>query len=290
MRNTIYSLIGCVVLGGVSAGQAFALAADSVPMTFIPNEPEEIAAFEARFRMKPQESPPSPPAPAPPFVPYWSLTLSADLHHSRISSTDRATGGSATYNSNLDPGVSVCLDQHWSRRFETYVGLDFRSAAFVAPSNASTGIDDGHLLTGFGAGLRFAPLEPVARLWFDARIGAAQQLFTRATSMNSVTLDPILIPQVELGPRYLLLDRDPFSLELHAGADFYLPSSSSSYTVRPGYGYGGGVEIARDLSRKIKLSGGFWSVYRSQNSSIATQNQTDFGLTLGITFNFGNGR
>ena len=191
-----------------------------------------------------------PEAPGAGFQPYFSLTLTPELYFSRINSTDKSTGGAATYNSNIDPGLSLLWKQKWSARFETSVDLGVRTASYSAPSALSTDVAKTRALTNLGAGLRVAPLDQTPGLLVDTSVGFNQQLFARATSLTSITLDSIMIPQIELGPRYELLSGESLAMTLHASAIFYFASESPNYSINPGYGYSGGMELTHKVSNK----------------------------------------
>jgi hypothetical protein len=216
---------------------------------------------------------------------YGLLAVSPEFSFSRINSTDKSTGGSASYLSNLNPGLRISWGQHWSNRFQTSLNLRIRSETYQIPPGFTLE-KTSRTLADFGLGARWIPLESIPDLAIDSGLDFRQELFARSTSPTSTSLDGVMVPELAAGLRYRVLDLSPFSVTLHAQGLFLFPQSTTSYSIQSGTGSSSGAVVTESLSKNVQMSGDLWYSTRSQNSSIATQNRSDVGLTFGVNFRF----
>lgn len=216
---------------------------------------------------------------------YGLLTVSPEFSFAKISSTDKSSGGSATYLSNLIPGLRVSWSQHWSNRVQTSLNLGIRSESYMTPPGYTLE-KTSQTLGDFGLGVRWIPFEGISELAIDSSFNFRQELFARSASLSSVSLDAVMIPELAAGLRYRVLDMSPFAMTLHAQGFVLFPQSTSNYSIHSGSGAILGVRFSESLSKTVQLSGDLWYSSRSQDTSIATQSRTDVGLTFGVSFRF----
>ena len=214
------------------------------------------------------------------LTPVYSLTA--------LSAEDRTTGSDSTVASNYNTGVHISYMQEWTESTRTFVNLSLGLISFEKPTDSTKTInDDKKFLSGLGAGLN---LELTDR--FNLEVGGYYQkeLFVRASSTQSITIDAMNVPSIGGNLSYAIVKLDPFTFGASSSLYVKGPAKTDGYNVRLGAQYGAIiylkqslVEVGQESNFQTEL--GFIS--RSQDTSIIKQTQTEITLGLRILFPVG---
>ena len=211
------------------------------------------------------------------LTPHYSLTS--------LSVEDRTTGSDSTLASKYNTGAHISYVQEWTQSTRTFVDLNLGLIAFEKPTDSTKTIhDDKKFLSGFGLGVSF---EISNKLNLDLAGFYQKELFVRASSTQSVTIDAVNVPSIGGKLSYDLLKLDPFTFGMSSSLYVKGPAKSGGYNIRLGAEYGATIYLKQSAGgvgqeSNFQTELGFNS--RSQNTSITKQTQTQ--ITLGLRFVF----
>ncbi|OFZ18354.1 MAG: hypothetical protein A2X94_12440 [Bdellovibrionales bacterium GWB1_55_8] len=233
----------------------------------------------------------STPAPAPKEV--ASISFSPDRYgwfsvepvfsFSALDSTDKSSSGNATFLSTLNSGFVFSWGQHWSNRFQTSLLIGARRESYAYQSAGITVDHTSRNLSQFGVLAQWSPFRS-NEFRVDSSLRLRQEIFVRANGFTSLSLDAVRVPELSLGAQYHLLELWPFSFSLNAHGLAYAPAKSTTYNARMGTGFKFGTTLGMVISKSLRMNGEIFYSSRSQESSIATQNQKNIGFTLGLSY------
>jgi hypothetical protein len=117
-----------------------------------------------------------------------------------------------------------------------------------------------------------------------------EEIYHHAVDANTINMDRVLTPRMDLGLSQELFRAKPFTLGLGFRVGLLLPASGSDYTTKLGYAYQAALFLKQfdpklsDFAR-LRLS----AIYNEvrQNSSILNQVRRDLGLELSYGWSFG---
>lgn len=204
-----------------------------------------------------------------------------------VAAKDQTTGTAAVLATQINLGVDIQYEQIWSPSFKSFFQLHLQEVMFEEPADSTKSLQGGkRFLSGIGFGIE-TPLSQRWRLLLN--VDYKRELFIRAVSTQSVTVDSVSIPSVSAQASYDAIRAEPFVVGVSSILSLKMPATPGSYTVGRGTSYGGTIYL-QQFSNAKKQSGKSFSapdlttelgfIRRSQNTSITTQVQTDIFLKL----------
>jgi hypothetical protein len=122
-------------------------------------------------------------------------------------------------------------------------------------------------------------------------MGVSQSPFLRGDSINSNTIDGIIVPYVGLGASVSLYQSSIFNLKVSGAADLLAPANAQSYTVQTGYSFTGKLSLEQQgPGTHSRLGADFYYRYTNQNTSLTTQNSMEIGAILRFQFDYFEGK
>lgn len=239
---------------------------------------EAKEAFERAFPEK---------APEPEWKgPTTALRLAPEFSFVKLDGYDLANATRASLVSDLSYGLDVSFWQIWDRRWRSFLKIGMQQIAFKEASTRRIE-NSSSLYSQVEAGVE---RQLDSRWTVGASIGARQEPFFRGRSTNSVTLDKIFIPTASLLGRYEFLSTPAFIWGTELKGTLSFPVTGPTYDTKLGKGMKGFLyfrQAENAASYKPHLGGGLFYERLYQDTSIAEQTRSDFGLSLGVQWNFG---
>ncbi len=262
-------------------GQSIRVGGDSedetqpLPSDRKPSGTEPQTQPEARTLPQPQ------PQPRDAFRAANSIEVAPAWEFFRIDGFDPVNLGRAAILSRTHLNVPVFWRQHWSRSSSSYVR--FRVSHTTFDPNASTVLTTGALTQyGFAMGGRH---EWARGQFIGGEASLDQRPFFAAPNISSVAIQSVIIPRIAVRSETTLAQTDPFRFGFHLEGGFLLPSYSSSYSIRSGYEYGGGLFLEQSFERSL-IGASISFKQAQQDSSIVEQNITTLGFGLHYRIRF----
>jgi len=214
---------------------------------------------------------------------FWELT--PVFSFTRLDGVENVTGSQAVLLSSLNYGGHFAWHQVWNEVYRSFarVGAEnirFRNASNRILENAS-GISSSISL---GGTARVA-----AGTQVGVELGLAEQIFHRASSTNTVAIDRVFVPGLDVRLSQTLIKASPFLVGIEAQAGVLFPASTESYKVRTGYGYRATLFLRQVSSEDPDLERLDLRVYLSgseQNTSLVGNSRRDLGMSLGYKWEF----
>ena len=218
------------------------------------------------------------PTPIPESGAYFSLSPYYGL--SSLSVTDLTSGTESTLAIHANTGVHLAYIQQWNPKVSSFLGLKLGYVSFTPPASDSQSLEHtSAFLPGIGAGTSIE-LSPKWNLGVMADY--QYEVFARATSTQSDTIDTVAVPSLGVKLSYDLLQQDPFTLGVSGLVSAKMPASTDSYDVRLGALYGGIIYLR--LNKRARWVSQFDAelgvLQRAQSTSLTSQTQTDLSLSL----------
>ena len=214
---------------------------------------------------------------------YFEVT--PDFSFTRLDGMEKASGAKAVLLSSLNYGASAAWHQVWSEIYETAARvstekISFRNASTRTLENASSYYSSLSLSGSARIGTRTK---------LAAALGVGEQIFHRASSLSTATIDKVFIPRFDLGLSQTLITASPFLIGVGLRAGVLLPGSTESYDIRTGYAYHATLYIRQvsSLDPSVeRLSLAIFFGGSKQNTSLVDNSRHDLGLALGYKWEF----
>lgn len=224
---------------------------------------------------------------APVFRRGASLALTPHFSFLSLESQDVATQAHSTVASKYDVGLTVGYIQNWSETFRSNLYLKVGTIEFEKPTNSKrTLVDGSHLMTDLGFGMSQDFNE---KLNLQLHFNYGKELFVRAATTQSDTVDTINLPSIGTLISYDLVHLDPFTLGVSGVFNLKFPGLSEEFSVKSGNEYGASIYLKQFASSlddsKFRTELSF--IQRRQDTSIARQSETSISLTLNYFFSVG---
>lgn len=197
--------------------------------------------------------------------------------------TDRSNGASATFASNLFPGVYFQLAVPVSRRLELWEVVEGRFVSMAAPEGRTL-TQSQQMDVDFGIGAKFYPVES-RRLGIAGQVGLAQEFFFRALSASDLIMDRVsAIPRLGLYASFDFVTWGDFKFGGEVGGAYFLSRKTDEQSVRNGYEYFGRLTALRRMTPKIDLR--FSSMFLQQKLTTAGEERgkVQVGIDVGCAF------
>jgi hypothetical protein len=216
------------------------------------------------------------------FKAHSRLRASSVFDFHRINSTSSSSQGTATLLSDPSLGLKLSWEQIWSEQFSTEFLV---SQAQVKMRDASSGtlLGGNKTLSKIGFGLNYS-LNPDLKLKVDSNYG--NQLFARAISLGTATLDSVDVSRLGVSVIPTLVRKGDLSLDLQLGYFQVFSTSTTNYSLKTGSGF----ILAPGVRHKLKaitLELDLKYEELQQDSSISTQENKQTGIHFGLSFEVG---
>jgi hypothetical protein len=213
-------------------------------------------------------------------VTFGSLMAMTDFYFSALTVTDKESGAKAEIPSRLNRGIELAWLQYWDEINSTF--LFFRSDQQQFEDAEGKLKDTSYNLFGFGVGYN-RKINDKLSLRVLGQI--QERLFTRATSVTTLVMDRVAVPEISIGPSYKLLEKNPFSLHADAGVAYLFNSKTSNYNVKSGRRYYMGLSLNQKI-KSFNLSGRTYYGLEEQDSSITKKQNKTLGMSVSLQWNF----
>lgn len=206
------------------------------------------------------------------FTPTYKMT--------GLSLLDPSTGSRSNLVTQYYFSTEVLYVQKLAKQFETFIGLNLGYVSFASPKATTKSVSDSsHFLSGIELG---GSGEVAPNLTFTGDLRYNNELFGRASSTTSVSVDAVPVPSVEGKLSWDAIHFNPFIYGLSGMYTAYFATQSdSTYTISQGSGYGGSIYIKQSRSTNtppFETHAGFFS--RTQNTSSINQKETTYFLNV----------
>lgn len=214
------------------------------------------------------------------LIPFYTL--------SGITAKDNTSGITSTFASLYNAGIRAAYIQEWTPSTQSFVSLKFSQIAFEQPTDSSRSIVNSKaFLSGVALGLSTGL---TSRLNLELSADYQKEVFARAVSTQSATIDAVTIPSLGAKISFDIVDLDPFVLGLSSLVLIKMSTTTDAYIVKMGTQYGAiiylkqfvGDNEASNFQTELSFTA------RDQGTSLIHQIQTD--LTLGLRYFFPVGR
>jgi hypothetical protein len=211
-----------------------------------------------------------------------SFQIAPSLSMTTISSTDVYTGARDAVASEEYATVDARYVQYWNEDFQTRLGGKLSYINFAQPATGTQSLSGGSkFLTSFGLGFSEALS---SRLSVGGSFDVAQNLFLRAATSNSVTIDSLLLPVFGANISYDLIKRNAFVIGLGLNYSELMKGSTASYNVGLGSQYGGTIQFRSRKNHEDHFAVELGAQQRNQNTSVTTQTDTTYTLSFRLFF------
>jgi hypothetical protein len=218
-------------------------------------------------------------------APANDLTATLSLSYLRIDSTDGANGGSATFLSSLNPGVTLGWNQKWSDAWQTRMSGTVMNAGWKSPASQSLRPSN-QVLGGVELGGGYQISE---RFFTIASFGVQQMPFVHGSSAVLLDLEAVLVPYFHAGVDYDFLKMEHMTFGVSLGAHYFLPSSGGGIEANSGFGHYSKVYLLCYTFNPLQMLGEVIYSRDYQGSSLASQTLAQLGFALGIKWRVGEG-
>lgn len=213
---------------------------------------------------------------------YGILRATTDFFYSAIDSVDTTTKDKAQILSRLNNAYQLAWEQQWDTKNNSF--LFYRSEKHSYESVESKLPGKSFNLQGFGLGY---DRKITDRLNLRAAFRLQEKLFIRATSITTLKMERAVIPEVTIGPTYLLYSKGPFDISGDLGLSYLLASQTSNFSIKSGHKYLTGIAVTQKI-KDFHLIGRSYYSMEQQDSSIMTKKTKDLGISFGVAWSFGN--
>ena len=213
------------------------------------------------------------------LAPYFSIIS--------LDSKDNITHSESTVASKYSAGITASFVQNWSESFQSAMNFKVGKVDFEKPTSSNRTLSESDkLITGLGIETSHDLSEKI-NLKFNADY--SKELSIRAASTQSDTVDAIYIPSFGTKLSYEIANLDPFLLGVSGIYKAKMPAKSEGYDVRFGNEFGASLYL-KQLANKVddsRIETELGFLQRLQNTSVASQQETNIILTLRYYFSVG---
>ena len=210
------------------------------------------------------------------------LELTPFFTMSALTAKDLTTGTRTTVASNIYAGVDARYIQIWNENFKTFIRAKLSDVTFQPPSASGKTLSDGSkFLSTFGIG---GTTNLSSRIGFSLYGNLEKDLFIRALSTTSVTVDSVMVPSLGAKLSYDLVKLKAFTLNVAGVYEEKFQATTDSYTVGQGALYGGIIGVRQHNPRGDMFQIDLAAFTRPQNTSATTQTETTYTLSLKFFF------
>lgn len=208
------------------------------------------------------------------LIPFTSMTS--------LNATDLSTGAHAVISSNIFAGLDARFLQHWNEAIKTYFKAKLSYISFEKPnSNTKTLEDSNKFLTTFGMG---ETTKVTDRFNIGVSAEIEKNLFIRAVSSSSITVDSVLTPTIGAKISYDLIKLNAFSLNASGLCEYKLPAKTDGYETKSGVSYEGIMSVKQTINGEDKYEVSFGASTRPQNTTLTDQTETAYTMSLRFLF------
>ncbi len=254
-------------------------------LTMHANKVEELEKIEREISATPESEPVIQSTPDKETDESSALfTLTPSYIYRTISLKNPVTGpsGNSTLNSQLDFSVEGDLYQEWSDSFKSFLGFHLGYVNFEPPASATkTLTQDSKFMSGLTLGGLVHLSDGVTLTPYALY---QKELFARAISSTSMTVDSILAPSIGAKVSADLFKYKSFKFGLSGVYEEKLPASADSYNIKLGAQYGGIIYLAQEKKRKTNFQTELGVFERAQDTTISSQDELSAVLSLRLFF------
>jgi hypothetical protein len=220
----------------------------------------------------------------PPASADSQVEVSALLDYSALFGTDRATGTSARLISKPSLGERVTWIQNWDESNSTNIFLEHTQRLLESTNTGTYLANSNQALTSFGGGYR----KKISHLWsagFDLAYSESTFYHGNAGANGGLALNALPLLQLHPQFQFLVLERDPLSLNLQGGLSYFGATSYDNYTVESGFGYDVAVLLQHKFMASSMQCQAFYEE-RRQNTSLIYLLEKNLGGRCGYLWRF----
>lgn len=193
--------------------------------------------------------------------------------YTALTASDPESSASAKILTSRDLELRPFWIQKWNKSTETFQSISIRNVAFAPAdgSNKSLGTKE-KSTKGLSLGLSHSFGEK-SQIQISANY--TEVLFLKALSTEVIEVDAAPIPSFGLKGIFSVYRGAQTDMGYEVEGHYFLETSASGYTVKPGYGYQGGIYF------KHKRPGGAFGVsmgFSQQNQSTTSVKQSEAGF------------
>jgi hypothetical protein len=218
------------------------------------------------------------------FEPYGILSVRTDYYSTQITGLDKSTQGVANLYSRSNYSVGLEYNHEISRSFETIFYFYSRQLTVVPPmsGNLPNNVDN---LYSFGVGGTF--WNERRTLGLGIKLGSEQIPFLKGISTTQSTMDQLSVPNANVDLKWNFYNSKPFTIGADLGVMGYLPTNSGTYQSYFNTGFQGRLYVIQNVSSKFRIELGGGGRFINENTSIVSQQQTDYGVDLKLSIPLG---
>jgi hypothetical protein len=209
------------------------------------------------------------------------ISVSLESDYSSINSNQNT--GSATLLSKASRGFNLKWSQNWSENWQSFIGWGSNSVTFATPNQGTLLGGEKQTASRFGLGI-IHKLSPSLKAAFET--GTREEIFALSYSAGTATLEtkPVNFFKLSFSKDFVEVRR--LRLSGFFGGTYLLGLSGSSYDIKPGIEYYGGVRITHQLKSISIFASGEYSV-TLQDTSLTTQSRKDIRTQIGVSIPLG---
>lgn len=210
------------------------------------------------------------------------------LHHLRLwtgysftslSFSDPTTGGGGQLQTNQDITVGASWIQSWSEKLASFEEFSLRSVNVQAPTSNRGLTNAQPTLFGLKLGLERGLGQ---RFLFRGAVGYENDISTHGQNVSSITIDSVSQPTAGLGFDFKIYQQSATSIYLGASDTYLFGASTDAYSLSSGQIYSADLTL-RQIMSKFSVDFILRAQNRTQNSSILSQNEQNYGGFLRFT-------
>jgi hypothetical protein len=214
------------------------------------------------------------------FERFSKLEVSAGANYLSLVGLQTSNQTTGRLLSGLSPSVDISWKQYWSSNLASKIYFGAEQVQFEDDPNGPSFEKTNFLSSLFGIALsdRFT-----SYLSGSLNLEIAQTFFY--TGLNSGALAINQVPILRLHPQaqWNLLKLQPFAVSVLGGVSYYGASSYGAYSIQPGYGYDGAIQISQEFKQTtIKCKLGYSE--RDQNTTYLKLVEKDMGIDCGLSW------
>ncbi len=166
--------------------------------------------------------------------------------------------------------VPATFEQKYHAKMSLFERISLANAMFSGLQGDSSR-DQKFFLWGAALGVKYSDFH---RFDFFGELGFDPMLYAKDVTRTSFKMVTINLPNAKFGVQRVMLDFQNFSFGARANVVSYFSGSNPSFTVKPGYGFGGGLYLRKTYSTSAwGVDFGADKIY--QNTSLFQQTRTD---------------
>lgn len=216
------------------------------------------------------------------FSRYSRFKLVPRTSFSKISARDNVSGDRAEVFSDVNYGIKLSWEQHWSEFFSSYIYTDVEKQSYSANPNRIL-LEDSISLFSFGFGTKYKISDTY---YIAGEIGFGEQAYLYAPDVTNIRLDKAnsLNTKATLGAE--LLDLAPFRISTEVGANSLFGTTVEDYKSKNGLGLFGSLNIEQTYNEK-KFFAGFSYSFQQKDTDRFSQDHKEIRINFGLSLELG---